>query len=142
MIRIIDGNAFGGNENIIAHQVNCLGVMGSGFAKQARILYPKAFVEYAEFCKNNSLETLIGECHLVNVGHGTDKFIANLLGQKNFGYGKQFTDVSELKRAMYKLKDFAKAAGYSIAMPYKIGPDRGGADWDEVYEMIVEVFSD
>lgn len=30
--------------------------------------------------------------------------------------------------------------GNKIAMPYKIGCCRGGADWDKVYKMIEEIF--
>ena len=30
----------------------------------------------------------------------------------------------------------------SIAMPYKIGCVRGGANWDKVYEIIQDVFKD
>ena len=36
MIQIIEGNLFDSNAHIIAHQVNCQGVMGSGVAKQVK----------------------------------------------------------------------------------------------------------
>jgi hypothetical protein len=31
---------------------------------------------------------------------------------------------------------------YSIAFPYKIGSDRGGASWDVIYAMICDVLGD
>ena len=30
----------------------------------------------------------------------------------------------------------------TIAMPYKIGCYRGGADWDEVYSMMQKIFNE
>lgn len=36
MIKIIQGDLLEAKENIIAHQVNCKGVMGSGVAKQIK----------------------------------------------------------------------------------------------------------
>jgi hypothetical protein len=40
------------------------------------------------------------------------------------------------------LKKLAMENNLSVALPYKIGSDRGGADWNEVRAMIDEVFSD
>ena len=30
----------------------------------------------------------------------------------------------------------------SVAMPYKIACDRGGADWDKIMDILLEVFTD
>ncbi|WP_411668007.1 hypothetical protein [Bacillus subtilis] len=39
MIKIIQGDLLEAKENIIAHQVNCKGVMGSGIALQIKKKY-------------------------------------------------------------------------------------------------------
>lgn len=47
MIRIVDGDLFAARDvDIIAHQVNCQGVMGSGVALQVRKLFPDVFDGY------------------------------------------------------------------------------------------------
>jgi hypothetical protein len=30
----------------------------------------------------------------------------------------------------------------NVAMPYKIGSDRGGADWDKIMDILLDVFTD
>ena len=37
MIKVIPGNLFDSEAQILAHQVNCKGVMGSGVAKEVNI---------------------------------------------------------------------------------------------------------
>ncbi len=46
MIKIIDGNLFDTKAKIIAHQVNCRGVMGSGVALQIKERYPYVYEMY------------------------------------------------------------------------------------------------
>lgn len=31
---------------------------------------------------------------------------------------------------------------FNVAMPYKIGSDRGGADWDKIMDILLEEFTD
>jgi hypothetical protein len=51
MIKIIKGDIFSGTEDIICHQVNTFGVMGSGIALQIKKLYPDVYMAYHLFCK-------------------------------------------------------------------------------------------
>ena len=39
-MEIIEGNLLEAPERIIVHQTNCMGVMGSGIAKQIKAKYP------------------------------------------------------------------------------------------------------
>ncbi|MGF7031816.1 hypothetical protein J2T17_002730 [Paenibacillus mucilaginosus] len=41
-----------------------------------------------------------------------------------------------------ELREFARSNGLSAALPYRIGSDRGGADWQVVYGIIEEVFKE
>ena len=52
MIKIVKGNLLDATEDIIAHQVNCMGVMGSGLAKQIRNKYPEVYANYKDYLKN------------------------------------------------------------------------------------------
>ena len=54
---MIDGNIFDCTENIIVHQTNCQGVMGSGIAKQVKERYPEVFNAYYHYCKTTSNTT-------------------------------------------------------------------------------------
>ena len=78
----------------------------------------------------------------------SEQYIANLFAQANYGYdGKMYTDLGALKNCFIKVRDMTNLKNNlrnaTIAMPYKIGCCRGGADWDkEVFPMIQEVFQD
>lgn len=137
MIKIVNGDLLEAKENIIGHQVNCRAKMNSGAAKAIRNKYPIVFKHYVKECSNEKL----GECQLVFVE--SSKWVANLFAQKNYGYdGKQYTIVSALRSSLITLCEKAKEHNLTVALPYKIGSDRGGADWNEVYAMIEDVFQD
>lgn len=143
MIKIIDGDLFESNADIIAHQVNCSNAMNSGVAKQVREKYPEVFQAYQTLCKSHSKckSSLLGECQVVEVAE--NRCIANLFGQLGYGYdGQQYTDIDALKRAMIKLRNrySLDKENITIAMPHKIGSCRGGAKWIDVYAIIEEVF--
>ncbi len=76
----------------------------------------------------------------------SEQYIANLFAQANYGYdGKMYIDLGALKNCFIKVRDMTELKNNlynaSIAMPYKIGCCRGGADWEhEVFPMIKEVF--
>ena len=64
MIEIKKGDLLKSNADVIVHQTNCLGIMGSGVAYQIKKKYPQVFQEYYKFCKeyydNNNLSELLG----------------------------------------------------------------------------------
>lgn len=136
MIKIIEGNLFRTTAPIIAHQVNCQGVMGSGVARQVRELYPQVYDLYRKKCKDGDI---LGHCQIVRVN--STRFIANLFAQEHYGYdGRCYTSLDALHTALSSLALYAAANHLTVAMPYKIGCVRGGADWDTVYQMIDEIF--
>ena len=143
MINVIDGDLLESNADIICHQVNCQGKMNSGIAKQIREKYPEVFNRYADLCSTflfNKSE-LLGHCQVVDMPNG--KAVANLFAQLEYGYdGKQYTNLDALKNAMTKLKDLYCSTSTVIAFPYGIGSVRGGAKFEDVYEIIENVFKD
>ena len=143
MIKIIDGDLLSSSAEIIAHQVNCQGKMGSGVAKQIREKYPEVFMHYKHICNLHTPESLLGHCQVVPIKNR--KSIANLFGQLGYGYDeKQYTDLSALKRAMLKLRDRMdmnnEDCTLTVAFPYGLGSVRGGAKWEDVYKIIEEIF--
>lgn len=141
---IKEGNVFDSDAQIICHQVNCQGVMGSGVAKEVRQRYPNVYEQYQELCEEHEDYTagLLGTAQIVSVNNeGRELYIANCFGQDRYGYdGAQYTSVGALMEAFIYVAEQARQHGWKVAMPYKIGCVRGGADWDTVKKIIDVTF--
>ena len=140
MVKIIDGNLFSTDAEVICHQVNCQGRMGSGVALQIKRNYPTVYDEYVAYCATTPQKDLLGQAQGVWVNG--NRIIYNLFGQENYGYdGKAYTNIKALRNCFITMKDNLPKE-YKIAMPYGIGCVRGGAEWGKVYKMIEEIFKD
>lgn len=139
MVKHIKGDIFQSNADVILHQVNCQGVMGSGIAKQVREKYPVVYKTYKELCNQDTPKNLLGIAQPVKANDKT--IIVNIFAQENFGYdGKCYTDYDALRKGFETVRDNNKDD--SIAIPYLMGCHRGGGDWNKVYSMIEEIFAD
>ena len=138
MINIKSGNIINAAEDIICHQVNCLGIMGGGLALQIKNKYPEVFKAYKEFCPRQKTEQMLGQTQIVACHDG--KYIANIFGQNECGWGKQQTDYDALAQGFNRLfsavTNDSKYSDKSIAIPYGIGCGLGGGDWNEVLKII------
>lgn len=137
-----NGNLLDAQTDVIAHQVNCQGVMGSGVAKQIREKWPIVFKSYKEFFKNvEDSQVLLGEAQLVELD---EKYIVNLFAQFNYGtFPMKYTDYEALYNSLINLRVLMQCHNCkSVAFPYKMSSDRGGADWNVVLAMIESVFKD
>ena len=139
-MNIIEGNILNAKENIIAHQTNCKGVMGSGVAKYIRDKYPEVYQEYKKHCGIKDKKTLLGTVQFCKADDG--KIIANLFGQYSFGIYKKQTDYDALRKSLEQLYLYAKENNLTIAFPYKIGCGNGGGKWEIVEKMISDIFKD
>lgn len=142
MIKIIDGNLFNSTANIICHQCNCQGVMGSGVAAEVKKRYPNVFEAYRQDYCNGKLA--LG--HVCFATAKQDQVIANMCAQNTFGYnGGIYTNYDALQRCLEKVKAYA-VFEYDvkpvIAFPYLMSCYRGGGDWNVVYKMIEDTFKD
>lgn len=141
MIKVVYGDLMQATEDIIVHQVNCKGVMGSGVAKQIKANFPEVFNEYRGHAQSHDSDELLGTAQFV-FSPSKNKIIANVFGQDSFGASRRRTFESALIWGLIKVKEFAEDNNMSVAMPYNIGCALGGGDWDTVYEGIQAVFSD
>lgn len=159
MIKIVEGNIFDSKANFIVHQTNCQGVMGSGVALQVAERFPhveKEYMKYIRYCNKNHIEPLGTAQYVPNevwaltmvdtmknnnvIDFDTNyQYIVNLFGQSTYGEGLQ-TDLKAFKKALMDVRDKAEKIGATVAMPYKIGSCRGGANWDDVYMIIKKIF--
>lgn len=136
------GSIFDAGAQVVAHQVNCRGVMGSGVAAQVARLYPNVYEAYKNFCKIVPDDELLGKCLLVR-DMDSSVYIANLFGQYDFGRSRRHTNYSALARALHFLAEHMRSNDLTqVAIPYKLGCDRGGGDWDVVYRLIEDELAD
>lgn len=137
-----NGNLLDAQTDVIAHQVNCQGVMGSGVAKQIRDKWTNVYTAYrAEYDLFTDLnKSLLGNCQLVQVND--HQHVANLFGQDKYGYdNKRYTSYDGIYDALVSLAVQMMDNGMkSLAIPYKMSSDRGGADWNVILAMIESVF--
>jgi hypothetical protein len=155
MIKVIEGNIVDAQTDYIIHQVNCQGEMNTGVAKALRDYDEGIYTHYRKFCEFCKFEPeeLLGTCDAYLL---KDKcqIVLSLFVQDKYGYdGKQYTDLEAFRDGLRYIsqhfgvwrekmelaeKDFHQI---SVALPYKIGCGRGGADWEVVYKIIEEELS-
>lgn len=135
-----NGNLLDAQTTVIGHQVNCQGVMGSGVAKQIRNKWPLVFSNYQVKCQ--SPISPLGDVLIVKVSD--NQYIANIFGQYNYGTGgEKYTSYDALDIAFSRLKYTMVENNFkSLAIPYKMSSDRGGADWDIVLALLNSAFKD
>lgn len=135
-MNIINGNVLDADCDVILHQVNCMGVMGSGVAKQVKNRYPKAYSVYKDMCdsRRGDPEGLLGYAQAVLVEDVPKKYVCNLFAQLRYGRDRMHTDYDSLEKCFRSANTMFK--GQRVAIPYRIGCDRGGGDWSVVSSMI------
>lgn len=129
------GNLLNAPQKVIAHQVNCQGKMGSGVAKAIRDKYPKVYKDYLTVCKSIPPKSLRGMAQIIV---DSERIVVNLFGQEYYGYdGKRYTSYAYLTKALDRMFFLLDDAGdREVAIPYKMGCDRGGANWAFVEELL------
>lgn len=131
---------------IICHQVNTLGLMGRGLAKEIKERYPEVYTKYRAICKHflNS-EMLYGNIAFIPV---TDKlYVSNLFSQVGLIKADRIspTDYGLLKECLIKTvkkrNDIYERSNilHQIYLPFKIGCGLAGGSWEEVLKIISEV---
>lgn len=142
-IHIINGDVLNVQKSIICHQVNCLGIMGGGVAKQIKDKYPNVFTEYKKLCESVSYKDcetkLLGTCQIIKCSD--TNYVANLFGQREIGYNAIHTRYDAFTEAVRNLMISVTAmnseySGLSIVMPYGIACGLGGGNWNIVYQIL------
>ena len=118
MIKERKGDLLQADTPMIAHQVNCQGVMGAGIARQIRkdFLTAGQYREYQQLCKKNR-EALLGACYLTQK-KDTLRYVAHLFAE-NIPTGKGLdTEYSALRQSLTSMMFLAAQEGVSqIAIP-------------------------
>lgn len=120
---------------IIAHQVNCQGVMGGGLARQIKDRYPDAYIDYRKYIedyKECNCKSPLGT--ILETRHGARE-IWHVFGQEFYGTDKQYTDYEAVEAAFktgicdYRCENHIQNAQIPIAIPLYFGCGLGGGDW-------------
>lgn len=140
-IYFIEGDITKVEKGIITHQVNTLGVSGSGVVVPIKAMYENWEEEYLKFIKDNE-EDLLGKVS-VNSIH-SDLLIANVFSQFSIKRTpSRNTSLEALEKGLQEVKTLAKDAKLPVYIPYKLASVRGGMSWeDEVFPLIVSIFED
>jgi O-acetyl-ADP-ribose deacetylase (regulator of RNase III) len=124
-----------GYHTILAHGVNCQGVMGSGVAKTFKEKYPRAFDDYLHFLKgykdNYSYAPLGEVCFTDGWPNLT---LASMFTPEFYGKdGKKYMSYEAFFNSFRRVADHFEES--TIVMP-KIGAGLGGGDWDIIEGLI------
>lgn len=138
-LTVIDGDLLDVTEGVIAHQVNCQGVMGAGVARAIADRYPEVRSQYWELCHRHqeNPRALLGVTQLCMVPtEDGGLFVANVFGQLNTGSGTQ-TDYQAVLTAVSSLVLMVgDLANGTLHVPYLMGCGLGGGHWP-LYSLIL-----
>lgn len=135
MVEYKIGNLLDAPVNYICHQVNCQGRMGSGIAKQIRERWPRVYDEYCKWY--DSCDAMLGHIQTIHIDNGPS--VINMAAQLFYGYdGRRYTSYDAFWSCLGEIKAIAPK-GSKIGFPYKIGCGLGGANWQVISTMIIEV---
>lgn len=122
---------------IVAHGVNCQGVMGSGVAKAIKNKWPEIYESFLDTPKE---KRQLGYINFVHISYYL--WVLNLYTQEKYGNdGKIYASSEGISEALTSTFKFANKLNLPINMP-KIGCGLGGLDWETDVKPIVESLSD
>lgn len=134
----------------IMHCANCQNTMGSGIALQIKKRYPEAYkadTTYNDYAHQVG-ERILGEYSVVHVDSGNTDYvetIVNLYGQFNYGTnGKsnRYLNYAALFNAIINYVSIETIdltldkGNLKIGVPYLMGCDRAGGDWNIVSQFL------
>ena len=147
------GNLLESDCDYICQQVNCMGKMNSGIAKQIREKWPIVYQNYMAKCNFSHPsgyirpELLLGDIQIVGLwdDYNETKFhqsVINMYSQLNYGYdGRRYTSYDAFWNCVNLIKQ-SIPTDKKIGFPYNIGCGLGGANWNVILTMIDTVLAD
>ncbi len=117
-IKVITGNIFTTNCQVLVNTVNCIGVMGAGIALECRLRYPEMHEKYISLCNEEKID--IG---LLWIYKSPKRWMLNFPTKKHWKYPSK---KEYLHTGLEKFCNTYKEKGIeSIAFPL-LGADKGG----------------
>lgn len=145
MIEYRKGDLLAVTEGVIAHGVNCRGVMGAGVAAGIKEKYPTAYSSYKKSCdealNTTGLQILLGKVQLVSpckdgICNQPLLVIANCFTQISYGTEKRQVDYEAVAKCFATLnKRIPSLYEATLHIP-KIGAGLAGGDWNVIEDII------
>lgn len=143
MIKYIKGDILNVKEGIIVQQVNCMGVMGAGLAKQIKDKWPDIYDSYKTRIHNTrNTKELLGKTLFNNVENNL--FVASIFGQYYYGHQAKFTNYPALFKGLNFVAEISTADQIAVYIPKGLGCGLAGGNWDfvEAYIQDLDLFFD
>lgn len=129
MFKVLIGDLFSSQAQVLVNTVNCVGVMGKGVAQEFKKRYPAMFNDYVARCEAGRVR--LGESYLYRDASGT--WILNFPTKHHWRSPSRVADVAAgLDHLVANLGDWGVE---SVAMP-PLGCGNGGLSWTEVGPLI------
>lgn len=141
MINYINQDLTTITSGIVAHGVNCEGIMGAGVTKHIKEVWPTAFEEYTQECtKYSDKSALLGMVQISDVGISPNTlFVANCFTQESCsGPDKvQYASIEAIQEALENVVAVAEIKQLPVYIP-RIGAGLGGLNWETDIKPVVE----
>lgn len=139
-LREVDGDILQIKRGILVHQVNCLGIMGAGLAKQIAEQFPKAEKQYMDIVSKNKKQfgsnagpELLGNIFVSELSPEVQ--LVHLFGQLTVGQGVR-TIYNAHRIAWPNIDMLANYLQCPVYAPKYIGCGLAGGDWNIISEII------
>lgn len=120
---------------LMMHVCNNQGVMGSGIALSVKNRIPAAYEAYRSFYQKAGQPIALGTISI------SDNVI-NLHAQSGYGRGIRHLNYEALYVALEKAASHIRASRLTrVGVPYLMGSDRAGGDWNIVSAMLNAIFT-
>ena len=140
MIEYRKGNLLDVKEGVIAHGVNCQGVMGAGVALAIKNAYPNVYDHYYSKCRADMQYDdceILGDVQFVTVTEKPLLVITNCFTQESCGQDKRHVNYEAVAKCFWILNSRVKLYTYGPLYIPKIGAGLAGGDW-KVISAIIE----
>ena len=139
-IKFVKGNAvdalIDGEIDVLLHVCNNKGVMGSGIALEIKNKIPDAYQVYKG-------DPELGEVTIGKYGDYHVCRVYNMVAQEGYGRGIRHLNYGALADCLHQAAIEASYSGSpAIGLPYKMGADRAGGNWEIVLEMVIYFLKD
>lgn len=140
MIKEIECDIFKAPADILAQCCNPKGIWG-GLAGKIKDKFPEVYE--ADQQEDPSTKKL-GEVMFVRIKKPTDsiRYVANMYTQPNISCELRMTNYEAVARCFETLKNRITNKNLTVAFPYYLASDKGGADFSVIRALISSVFED
>ena len=138
-MQVIKGNVVTaratGEIHFLLHVANCQGKMNSGVAKEIREVFPAVFESYKR-CEHNfglELGTISRRGGVINL-HAQEFYGYD--GKRYLNYGALAESLHNAQLQIHELTSDHNEKIINVGIPYNMGCDRAGGNWEVVSEMV------